>query len=656
MKKVKGKGAPGEKGAGSFLMRMTQRGSIKVRLYVILGIVLIPIAVVTAVIANNQLDSIARAEQELKGAQYAAVVRPMLRSLAEHRGFSLLALSGVAGAKDKVTEAENRIDSILEKLSETDRETGESIDAGSRISDLKASWRTLTQAEFASNIELIRAYNPMFNEVLDFQRFIGDSSGMVLDADASRYYLNDTALNDLPVVVKAAADARAYGIHAISTGDSGSAARVLGAQNLIRTTMKSADESFDLIVKFSPQLESRLIAPRKKAHDATSAMDQMIDEYFAADRHENLDPEKFALVVQNALEAQEELLSLATTTSEESLEAGKASEIRNASILIGSVALCVVIAILLLILTIRGISGPLERTGNEVRKMAETLSHSSQGLSAGSEEMSTQATSIAASANQTNQNIQSLTSAIEEMSTSVDEVARRASEASALARDANEAATETGTVISRLGDDASSIGEVIETIAGIAAQTNLLALNAAIEAAGAGEAGKGFAVVASEVKELAHQTSASSTQIKDKIAAVQESTQRTIVAIEKITNVIAQVTDISGSIASSVEEQSITSKEIAANVTEISTAVGEVTRNITGISTASQEGAREAARTFEVSTGLKVAADTLYEVIYATRKSNDSDSDDFDAPSGASPDREKDSSGISSLELPQGTI
>lgn len=65
--------------------------------------------------------------------------------------------------------------------------------------------------------------------------------------------------------------------------------------------------------------------------------------------------------------------------------------------------------------------------------------------------------------------------------------------------------------------DSRSVGEInvlTENIIGITSQTNLLALNASIEAARAGEAGKGFAVVATEIGKLASDSAEAAGKIK----------------------------------------------------------------------------------------------------------------------------------------------
>jgi methyl-accepting chemotaxis protein len=201
------------------------------------------------------------------------------------------------------------------------------------------------------------------------------------------------------------------------------------------------------------------------------------------------------------------------------------------------------------------------------------------------------------------------------MAASIKEIAKSAGESAHVASQAVKMAETTNATVAKLGESAVDIGKVIKVITSIAQQTNLLALNATIEAARAGEAGKGFAVVANEVKELAKETAKATEDIGRSIESIQTDTQEAVAAIGHITTIIAQINDISSTIASAVEEQSATTSEMGRSVIESANGSGEIAKNVTMVALVAQNTSSGATQTMTAATDLARMASELKNLL-----------------------------------------
>ena len=239
--------------------------------------------------------------------------------------------------------------------------------------------------------------------------------------------------------------------------------------------------------------------------------------------------------------------------------------------------------------TLSASSTQLTSTANTLSTGASESKNKSSTVSSAAEEMSINMKNMASSTEQMSGGMRSVSDAIEEMTTTISDIARNAEKSASTAADAARLADVSNERIGHLGSAADEIGKVIEVIQDIAEQTNLLALNATIEAARAGEAGKGFAVVATEVKELAKQTATATDDIRKRIEAIQGSTGDAVKSIADISEAIKNVNEVSRTIASAVEEQSIMTKDISKNVQDSATAADTVARGVNETAAASEE-------------------------------------------------------------------
>lgn len=224
-----------------------------------------------------------------------------------------------------------------------------------------------------------------------------------------------------------------------------------------------------------------------------------------------------------------------------------------------------------------------------VQSALEKMRTASSNMSKTADKTNSQATSVAAASEQATSNVETVAAAAEELSSSISEISKQVEHSSIVAEKASFSADETNHKVQGLAEAASKIGDVVKLINDIADKTNLLALNATIEAARAGDAGKGFAVVANEVKNLANQTTKATEEITDQIDTVQNEVSSVVTAITDIVSIIDDIRQISGAIASSIEEQNSATQEIAGNVAQASQGTRDVSKNILSVLSAAHE-------------------------------------------------------------------
>ncbi len=246
-----------------------------------------------------------------------------------------------------------------------------------------------------------------------------------------------------------------------------------------------------------------------------------------------------------------------------------------------------------------------------VSNIVQTLDRAAAAMDSSARDMAHSATrnqeqalATAAASEQATSNVGIVATAAEEIAQSIEHIAARVANSATVASQASGEAKAITEAVASLSASVDEIGEVSNLISSIAAQTNLLALNATIEAARAGDAGRGFAVVAQEVKGLATQTGKATEEITRHIVSIEQTTDRSVQAIKKISATIEQLSEVANDVSVAMRQQDSVTQEIARNAGAAAKGTRDVSENITEVS-------NSAVKTGDVATTVLTAAGDL---------------------------------------------
>jgi len=275
----------------------------------------------------------------------------------------------------------------------------------------------------------------------------------------------------------------------------------------------------------------------------------------------------------------------------------------------------------------RGITGPILRVADGVKRAAEEAARASDRMAASGQTVAMGAQDQAASLEETSASLEELSAGSRESAVRGREADSQMQAASRIATRATETMAALRKSMDQVATSAKHVAAVLTSIDGIAFQTNILALNAAVEAARAGAAGAGFSVVADEVRSLAHRSA-------DAARNSAEIIDKTIVDVARGVELVGDASKAFGEVLATISTSSKVVADIATGSAQQVHGISQINDAVAQIQRVTQSNTEHAQDTAEAAAEMREQMQTtlrhLDELLEAVgRKSRYADAGGF---------------------------
>ena len=620
------------------------------KLALLAAALLLPMGLLLGLVLQSNLAQRQATNTELHGVAVIERLLPVVLATQRHRGLTNRALSGDTSALAERDDARRTLRAAVLALDNSLAQP-----TGYSLADVWQAQRSTVLAlvdgpQAGSAAEAFAQHSRAVEGLRQLALINGERSSLVLDPQATAYFLIDLLVNTMLPTLESAATTRGLGAGLLARGHSslGERAAVIGQAGQLRshlvdlrdkisayeraggTPLVAWPASRDGLQRLAQHATSRFSADTL-AGDSASYFEQASA---AIDQLRGLHDEASASL-QLEIKRQQQHIE-----RDMALQAGLFA---SGVLLLGYLLLCFLATFQASLRVLRLGTDAMARgdlahrtsvRGNdELAAIGRTVDATCANLSGMVAEIRTSATLVNLAGSQVSDgnqrlsertdqqasSVRSSVDAIGQLSQAVAQNALASRELDSLtdsllsqAQQGHGAMAETVVAMAKMQQASQRVAEVVGVIDDVAFQTSMLSLNAAVEAARAGESGRGFAVVASEVRQLAQRCAESADEIRLLIGDASTQVETSAAKLQRVSQSL-------DTIVSGVGEVSGRLRSISAASTQQSAGLGEVRQSVSNLDKITQENAALVELSASASSTLVERADALRLAVVSMR-------------------------------------
>ncbi len=340
-------------------------GNLKVgqKLALIVGVFLVPVAVLLYLLVNEQNKSIEFATRERRGTEYLGVLDGLFKDISLHRSLTDRQLSGNPAAAQPRADRAAQVDAEFERMVALDQKYGAEFKSTAKLNALRQSWKALeahvTKLEpkqsFAEHSAIIQ------DQILPLILTVGNNSNLILDPDLDSYYTMDLVVNKLSSFVETLGQFEDSAIDPLEARSFSEAnrAELTSAMNQVRAEFKGINQSLGFAMDANPTLQADISTPASSAQTfATAALDFAQKKLIDTPKPTITVPE-YSAVVRKAIDAYNTLYDASLPVLDRLLQHRISGLQQQQFASLAGMALALALAALITFVFIRSITRPI---------------------------------------------------------------------------------------------------------------------------------------------------------------------------------------------------------------------------------------------------------------------------------------------------------